>query len=103
MNRERFRTPAPQITRASTVLFDNVADLRGSPALDRRRLDLCYLGAASPAVITWADLEVTIAFEPTPAPARRLHAARELLPGAADREPERSGAARRGTTGGRGQ
>jgi cystathionine beta-lyase len=28
MNRGRFRTPAPEIRRASTVLFDNVADLR---------------------------------------------------------------------------
>jgi len=43
-------------------------DLRRGPALGRRRLDLCYLGAGSPAVVTWPDLELTIEFEPAPAP-----------------------------------
>jgi cystathionine beta-lyase len=35
MNRGRFRTPAPEIRRASTVLFDNVAEL--SATLDAMR------------------------------------------------------------------
>jgi aldose 1-epimerase len=43
-------------------------DLRGGPALGSRRLDLCYLGATSPAVVTWPDLEMTIAVDPAPAP-----------------------------------
>jgi galactose mutarotase-like enzyme len=43
-------------------------DLRAGPALGRRRLDLCYLGAGSPAMVTWPDLELTIEFEPAPAP-----------------------------------
>jgi len=43
-------------------------DLRSGPRLGRRRLDLAYLGARSPAVITWPDLELQIEFEPSPAP-----------------------------------
>jgi len=43
-------------------------DLRGGPRLGSRRLDLAYLDARSPAVITWPDLELTISFEPAPAP-----------------------------------
>ena len=43
-------------------------DLRDGPALGRRRLDLCYLAAVPPAVVTWPELELTIAFEPSPAP-----------------------------------
>jgi aldose 1-epimerase len=42
-------------------------DLRRGPPLGRRRLDHAYVGAVSPAVLTWADLELTIAFTPTPA------------------------------------
>jgi len=44
------------------------SDLRDGPHLGRRRLDLAYLGAGSPARVTWPDLELTIAFEPAPAP-----------------------------------
>ena len=43
-------------------------DLRGGPELGRRRLDLAYLGARSPAVVTWPGLMLTIEFEPAPAP-----------------------------------
>jgi aldose 1-epimerase len=43
-------------------------DLRAGPRLGRRRLDLAYLAASSPAVIAWPDLELEIAFEPSPAP-----------------------------------
>ena len=43
-------------------------DLRGGPHLGRRRLDLAYLGARSPAVITWPDLELRLDFRPSPAP-----------------------------------
>jgi galactose mutarotase-like enzyme len=51
-----------------TAIAEGRADLRGGPALGRRRLDLAYVGARTPAVITWPDLELTIAFEPSPAP-----------------------------------
>jgi aldose 1-epimerase len=44
------------------------ADLRAGPRLGRRRLDLAYLEARSPAVVTWPDQELRIAFEPAPAP-----------------------------------
>jgi galactose mutarotase-like enzyme len=43
-------------------------DLRAGPALGRRRLDIAYLGARSPAVVTWPDLELSLEFEPAPAP-----------------------------------
>ena len=44
------------------------ADLRSGPQLGRRRLDLAYLEAQSPAIVTWPGLELRIAFEPAPAP-----------------------------------
>lgn len=44
------------------------ADLRAGPRIGRRRLDLAYLEARSPAVVTWPDLELRIAFEPAPVP-----------------------------------
>lgn len=37
-------------------------DLRSGPALGRRRLDHAYVGAASPAVVSWRDLELTLEF-----------------------------------------
>lgn len=43
-------------------------DLRRGPRLGLRRLDLAYLGAGSPAVITWPDIALRIEFEPSPAP-----------------------------------
>lgn len=43
-------------------------DLREGPHLGRRRLDLAYLEARSPAVITWTNLELEIDFAPSPAP-----------------------------------
>jgi aldose 1-epimerase len=43
-------------------------DLRMSPRLGRRRLDLAYLETRSPAVVTWPDEELRIGFEPSPAP-----------------------------------
>ena len=42
-------------------------DLRRGPRLGRRRLDHAYVAACSPAVLTWPDLELTIAWDPTPA------------------------------------
>jgi galactose mutarotase-like enzyme len=42
-------------------------DLRRSPRLGRRRLDHAYVAARSPAVLCWQDLELTIAWDPTPA------------------------------------
>lgn len=42
-------------------------DLRGGPRLGRRRLDHAYVAARPPAVLRWPDLELTIAWTPTPA------------------------------------
>ena len=42
-------------------------DLRAGPRLGRRRLDHAYVDARSPVEISWADLALTIAFEPAPA------------------------------------
>ncbi len=39
----------------------------GGPRLGRRRLDHSYVDAASPAVLRWPDLELSIEFTPTPA------------------------------------
>jgi aldose 1-epimerase len=43
-------------------------DLRAGPRLGRRRIDLAYLRAISPAVITWPDLQLRLDFQPSPAP-----------------------------------
>jgi aldose 1-epimerase len=37
-------------------------DLRGGPVLGRRRLDHTYVGARSPAVLRWPDLELRVEF-----------------------------------------
>jgi aldose 1-epimerase len=42
-------------------------DLRRGPRLGRRRLDHAYVAAYSPAVLRWLDLELSIAWDPTPA------------------------------------
>lgn len=42
-------------------------DLRRGPRLGRRRLDHAYVAARAPAVLRWPDLELTIAWDPTPA------------------------------------
>jgi aldose 1-epimerase len=39
-------------------------DLRGGPILGRRRLDDAYVGARSPAVLRWPDLELRLSFGP---------------------------------------
>ena len=41
-------------------------DLRSGPRLGRRRLDHAYVAARSPAVLRWRDLELTIAWDPSP-------------------------------------
>ena len=41
-------------------------DLRGGPRLGRRRLDPAYVAVRSPAVLRWPDLELTIAWDPSP-------------------------------------
>jgi cystathionine beta-lyase len=56
MNRGRFRTPAPQITRASTVLFDNVADLRDT-------LDAMHAGDRTMSVYGLLGTPTTLALE----------------------------------------
>jgi cystathionine beta-lyase len=56
MNRGRFRTPAPEIRRASTVLFDNVADLRDT-------LDAMHAGDRTMSVYGLLDTPTTLALE----------------------------------------
>lgn len=41
-------------------------DLRGGPRLGRRRLDHAYVAARSPALLRWPELELTIAWDPSP-------------------------------------
>jgi galactose mutarotase-like enzyme len=41
-------------------------DLRAGARLGRRRLDHAYVDAASPAVLSWPDLELAIEFAPAP-------------------------------------
>jgi galactose mutarotase-like enzyme len=42
-------------------------DLRRGPRLGRRRLDHAYVAAHAPALLRWTDLELTIAWDPSPA------------------------------------
>jgi aldose 1-epimerase len=42
-------------------------DLRGGPRLGRRRLDHAYVSVRSPALLRWPDLELMIAWDPSPA------------------------------------
>jgi cystathionine beta-lyase len=56
MNRGRFRTPAPEIRRASTVLFDNVADLRDA-------LDAMHAGDKTMSVYGLLGTPTTLALE----------------------------------------
>jgi aldose 1-epimerase len=65
---DRCQVTEGMIPTRETAPVGGSSDLRGGPRLGRRRLDLAYLGAASPAVITWPDLELRIAFAPSPAP-----------------------------------
>ena len=43
-------------------------DLRAGAELGRRRLDHTYVEARSPVEISWADIALTVAFEPSPSP-----------------------------------
>jgi cysteine-S-conjugate beta-lyase len=56
MNRGRFRTPAPQITRASTVLFGSIAELRET-------LDAMHAGDRSMSVYGLLGTPTTLALE----------------------------------------
>ena len=56
MNRGRFRTPAPEIRRASTILFDNVADLRDT-------LDAMHGGDRTMSVYGLLGTPTTLALE----------------------------------------
>ena len=56
MNRGRFRTPAPEIRRASTVLFDNVAALRDT-------LDAMHAGDRTMSVYGLLGTPTTLALE----------------------------------------
>lgn len=46
-----------------------VTDLRNGPSLRDRRLDHAYVGARSPVVLAWPDMELTCSFAPSPATA----------------------------------
>jgi aldose 1-epimerase len=56
------------IPTGETVPVSGRTDLGRGPRLGRRRLDLAYVDANSPAVITWPGLELQIEFEPSPSP-----------------------------------
>jgi cystathionine beta-lyase len=56
MNRGRFRTPAPEIRRASTVLFDSVAELQST-------LDAMHAGDRSMSVYGTLGTPTTLALE----------------------------------------
>jgi len=71
--RLRVEAPSYQVTQGmvptgAAATVRGTTDLRHGPLLGRRRLDHAYLDARSPAVITWPDLVLTVAFEPSPAP-----------------------------------
>jgi aldose 1-epimerase len=55
------------IPTGATVPVHGATDLRRGPHLGRRRLDHAYVGARSPAVLRSPDLELRIAWDPTPA------------------------------------
>jgi galactose mutarotase-like enzyme len=55
------------IPTGETVPVLGPIDLRRGPRLGRRRLDHAYVAAKSPAVLRWPDLELRIAWDPTPA------------------------------------
>ena len=63
---EVLRTERMIPTGESTPVFGRT-DLRRGPRLGRRRLDHAYVAARSPAVLRWPDLELTIAWDPSPA------------------------------------
>jgi aldose 1-epimerase len=63
-----YQQTSGMIPTGAVVPVGGKTDLRAGPRLGRRRLDLAYLRARSPAVITWPDLELTVAFDPAPAP-----------------------------------
>ena len=54
---------APDPDRRSDAVR-GMTDLRRGPAIAGRRLDHAYVGARSPAVVAWPDLELTIEFAP---------------------------------------
>lgn len=65
---DRFQVTREMLPTGATQPVGGRTDLRAGPRLGRRRLDLAYLGARSPAVITWPNLQLRIDFEPSPAP-----------------------------------
>ena len=52
--------PTGEVRRVTTY-----EDLRSGPPLDDRRLDHVYVGAKSPAIVRWPDLELRIEFDTT--------------------------------------
>jgi aldose 1-epimerase len=63
-----FQLTKGMIPTGGSAGVEGRTDLRAGPHLGRRRLDLAYVEARSPAVITWPDLELTVAFDPARAP-----------------------------------
>jgi aldose 1-epimerase len=64
----RFQVADGMVPTGATARVVGRTDLRTGPPLGRRRLDLGYLDARPPARVTWPDLELEIAFAPSPAP-----------------------------------
>lgn len=54
------------IPTGKTAAVAGRTDLRPGPRLGRRRLDHAYVEARSPAVLRWPDLELEIAWDPSP-------------------------------------
>jgi aldose 1-epimerase len=65
---DRFQVTRAMIPTGELGSVYGRADLREGPPLGTRRLDLAYVEARSPAVVTWPDLELRIDFQPSPAP-----------------------------------
>jgi len=65
---DRLQVTRGMVPTGAVEAVEGRTDLRAGPRLGVRRLDLAYVAARSPVVITWPDLELRIAFEPSPAP-----------------------------------
>jgi len=61
---DRVLELAAMIPTGETIAVAGRTDLRDGPRLGRRRLDDAYIGARSPAVIAWPDLELRLEFGP---------------------------------------
>jgi len=58
---------ADMIPTGRTLAADGLLDLRAGPELGDRRLDDAFVRASAPAILSWPDLRLTLAFDPSPA------------------------------------